>query len=200
MKNHQRLERAFRASAAAVLAVAGLVVLAAEGVAQVQLEMAQGQQLVRPMIAPPDAQGKPPPELMKAQAEIQMKAKELDIKGMEAQARAQKMQADTALEAQQFQANQAMHEQRMGLDVSKFHVQTDLEERAMGAKTDEAIARERLQLIDLAQNLAVHPESAPVVAPLVRPAFQAVTEREMEEKARRNKMPPMPGLGGGLPQ
>jgi len=57
MKNHQRLERAFRASAAAVLAVAGLVVLAAEGVAQVQLEMAQGQQLVRPMIAPPDAQG-----------------------------------------------------------------------------------------------------------------------------------------------
>ena len=57
MKNHQRLERAFRASAAAVLAVAGLVVLAAEGVAQVRLEMVQGQQLVRPMIAPPVAQG-----------------------------------------------------------------------------------------------------------------------------------------------
>jgi hypothetical protein len=150
--------------------------------------------------APPEAQGKPPPEFMKAQAELQMKAKELDIKGMEAQARAQKMQADTALEAQQFQANQAMHEQRMGLDVSKFKVQTNLEEQAMGAKTDEAIARERLQLIDLAQNLAVHPESAPVVAPLVKPAFEAVTQREMEERARRGKMPPMPGLAGGLPQ
>ena len=150
--------------------------------------------------APPDAQGKPPPELMKAQAEMQIRKQEADTKAMEAQARAQKMQADTALEAQQFQANQAMHEQRMGLDVSKFNVQTGLEERAMGAKTDEAIARERLQLIDLAQNLAVHPESAPVVAPLVRPAFQAVTEREMEEKARRSKLPPLPGLGGGLPQ
>ena len=147
-----------------------------------------------------EAQGKPPPELMKAQAELQIKNKEVDIKAMEAQMRAQKMQADTALEAQQFQSNQAMHEQRMGLDVSKFKVQTGLEERAMGAKTDEAIARERLQLIDLAQNLAVHPESAPVVAPLVRPAFQAVTEREMEEKARRGNMPPIPGLAGGIPQ
>ena len=150
--------------------------------------------------APPDAQGKPPPELMKAQAELQIKKQDADTKAMEAQARAQKMQADTALEAQQFQANQAMHEQRMGLDVSKFHVQTGLEERAMGAKTDEAIARERLQLIDLAQNLAVHPESAPVVAPLVRPAFQAVTERELEEKARRGNLPPLPGLGGAMPQ
>ena len=150
--------------------------------------------------APPDAQGKPPPELMKAQAELQIRKQEADIKGMEAQARAQKMQADTALEAQQFEANQAMHEQRMGLDVSKFQVQTGLEERAVGAKTDEAIARERLQLIDLAQNLAVHPESAPVVAPLVRPAFQAVTERELEERARRGNLPPLPGLGGALPQ
>lgn len=150
--------------------------------------------------APPDAQGKPPPELMKAQAELQIRKQEADTKAMEAQARAQKMQADTALEAQQLQTNQAMHEQQMGLDVSKFQVQTGLQERAVGAKTDEAIARERLQLIDLAQNLAVHPESAPVVAPLVRPAFQAVTEREMEEKARRAKLPPLPGLGGGLPQ
>jgi len=150
--------------------------------------------------APPDAQGKPPPELMKAQAELQIKKQDADTKAMEAQARAQKMQADTALEAQQFEANQAMHEQRMGLDVSKFQVQTGLEERAVGAKTDEAIARERLQLIDLAQNLAVHPESAPVVAPLVRPAFQAVTERELEERARRGNLPPLPGLGGALPQ
>ena len=150
--------------------------------------------------APPDAQGKPPPELMKAQAEMQIKKQDADTKAMEAQARAKKMEADTALKAQQSEANQAMHEQRMGLDVSKFHVQTGLEERAMGAKTDEAIARERLQLIDLAQNLAVHPESAPVVAPLVRPAFQAVTERELEERARRGNLPPLPGLGGALPQ
>lgn len=57
MKNHQRFERACRASAAAVLAVAGLVVLSAECVAQVRLEMAQAQQLVRPMIAPLVAQG-----------------------------------------------------------------------------------------------------------------------------------------------
>lgn len=149
--------------------------------------------------APPEAQGKPPPELMKAQAELQMKAKELEIKGMEAQARAQKMQADTALEAQEFQANQAMHQERMGLDVSKFKVETNMQEQQMGVRTDDAIARERLQLIDLAQNLAVHPESAPVVAPLVKPAFDAVTQREMEERARRNRMPP-PGLAGGLPQ
>lgn len=137
---------------------------------------------------------------MKAQAEMQIKKQEADTRAMEAQARAQKMQADTALEAQQLQINQTMHEQRMGLDVDKFKVQTGLQQESMGAKTDEAIARERLQLIDLAQNLAVHPESAPVVAPLVKPAFDAVSQREMEERARRGKMPPMPGLAGGLPQ
>lgn len=54
MKNHHRFERACRASAAAALAVVGLGVLAAESVAQVQLELAQ--QLVRPMIAPLVAQ------------------------------------------------------------------------------------------------------------------------------------------------
>ena len=150
--------------------------------------------------APSDARNKPPPEAMKAQAELQLKSKEVEIKAMEAQARAQKMQADTALEQQQLQATQAMHQQRMGLDVNKFQVQTNLEQEAMGAKTDESIARERLQLIDLAQNLAVHPESAPVVAPLVKPAFDAVSQREMEERARRGKLPPAPGLGGVLPQ
>jgi hypothetical protein len=150
--------------------------------------------------APPEARNKPPPEFMSKQAELQIRKQDADTKQMEAQARAQKMQADTAIETQQLQSNQAMHQQRMGLDVSKFQVQTNLDEQAMGAKTDEAIARERLQLIDLAQNLAVHPESAPVVAPLVRPAFEAVTQREIEERARRGKIPPMPGLGGVLPQ
>ena len=35
---------------------------------------------------------------------------------------------------------------------------------------------ERIQLIDVAQNLAVHPESALLVAPLIRPAMQNVME------------------------
>lgn len=144
---------------------------------------------------PADARNQPPPELIKGATELQIKKQDADTKAMEAQARAQKMQVDTALEAQQLQAAQMMHQERMGLDVAKFRTQTGLQEQEMGARTDEAIARERLQLIDLAQNLAVHPESAPVVAPLVRPAFEAVTQREMEERERRSKMPP----GGLIP-
>lgn len=144
---------------------------------------------------PADARNQPPPELIKGATELQIKKQDADTKAMEAQARAQKMQVDTALEAQQLQAAQTMHQERMGLDVAKFRTQTGLQEQEMGARTDEAIARERLQLIDLAQNLAVHPESAPVVAPLVRPAFEAVTQREMEERERRSKMPP----GGLIP-
>jgi hypothetical protein len=144
--------------------------------------------------APPGAQGKPPPEFMKAQAELALKKQDLDIKTMETQARVQKMQADTALEAQGQQASRAMHQDHMGLDVTKFRAQTSLEEQAIGTKTDEALARERLQLIDLAQNLAVHPMSAPIVAPLVQPAFEAVTRREEEERERRSKMPPPGGL------
>ena len=144
--------------------------------------------------APAGAQGKPPPEIMKAQTELALKKQELDIKAHETQARVQKMQADTALDAQGQEAAQAMHQDHMGLDVSKFRTQTALEEQEIGTKTDEALARERLQLIDLAQNLAVHPMSAPIVAPLVQPAFEAVTRREEEERERRSKAPPPGGL------
>jgi hypothetical protein len=44
-------------------------------------------------------------------------------------------------------------------------------------------------LIDLAQNLAVHPESAPLVAPLIEPALREIDEQEQME-TQGGVMPP----------
>jgi len=44
-------------------------------------------------------------------------------------------------------------------------------EADLESKKEDRLSKERIQLIDLAQNLAVHPESAGLVAPLIRPAL-----------------------------
>jgi hypothetical protein len=49
-------------------------------------------------------------------------------------------------------------------------------------------SRERLQLIDLAQNLTVHPESAGLVSPLIEPAMQEIDRQEQI------------GMGGNMPK
>jgi hypothetical protein len=54
-------------------------------------------------MAPPSAQGKMPPEMQEKIAQVQLKQKELGIKEMEAQARVQKIQADTALDQAKLQ-------------------------------------------------------------------------------------------------
>ena len=58
---------------------------------------------------------------------------------------------------------------------------------------DDKLAKERIQLVDLAQNLAVHPYSAALVEPLVRPSFESVQTRQAALDASRRR--PLPGLG-----
>jgi hypothetical protein len=45
----------------------------------------------------------------------------------------------------------------------------------------------RLQLIDLAQNIAVHPESAALVEPIAKEAFQDIQQRQQEQDRRSSK-------------
>ena len=56
------------------------------------------------------------------------------------------------------------------------------------SKAADREMKERIQLVDVAQNLAVHPLSAPLIEPLVRPALEEV--RQQNQVARRGLVPP----------
>lgn len=111
--------------------------------------------------------------LMSAQAQQE----DAKTRQMLAQSKTQKDQADTQIGSVKAQA-----------DIAKAQNQIDGKDRELQSKAHDRASHERIQLIDLAQNLAVHPESAPLVAPLIEPAL-----REIDEQER------MAGLGGAMP-
>ena len=93
-------------------------------------------------------------ELMQAMAKMQTDKTRADADMIRAQAEAQSKQIRDQIEIQKLQ-------DEMG--ISQGTLQEKIKDRQ---------AKERIQLIDLAQNLAVHPESAALVAPIVEPVLK----------------------------
>jgi len=62
-------------------------------------------------------------------------------------------------------------------------------------KKKDRLSRERVQMIDLAQNLAVHPESVGVVEPLLVPAMEDMEREQREQQMQQGGIMP-PGMGG----
>jgi hypothetical protein len=89
-------------------------------------------------------------------------------------------------------------QQKYGLDAEKVKTDIQLAERDLHNRIEDRAFKERLQLVDLAQNVAVHPDSAPVIEPLVRPAMADVVRKELEAQADRQQI--VPGLGGPMRQ
>jgi hypothetical protein len=54
----------------------------------------------------------------------------------------------------------------------KLQTESAYSQEDIAAKEADRLSKERIQLIDLAQNIAVHPESADLVQPLIEPALQ----------------------------
>jgi hypothetical protein len=134
--------------------------------------------------APQDAQQNPPPELIEKQA----RAKSDGIK-----AEATMLDAQTRAQASQMKAKVDM--MKMQIDMLKAQTDADFTEQELHSKAQDRAAKERIQLVDLAQNLAVHPESAGLVDPLIQPAMQDISEQEQQQFAAP-QMPPMPPEGG----
>jgi len=120
-------------------------------------------------LAPPQASASPPPELLKMQADTQNQTKIADARVMEAQTRAKSAETKAQYDAQKQQTQATYDGERLKLDNAKTQSSIVKDHGDMQNKEEERKFRERLDLIDLAQNLAVHPLSAPVVAPLIRP-------------------------------
>ena len=97
---------------------------------------------------------------------------------MLAQAKMQKDQADAQLNSV-----------KVGADVAKVRNEISYADNELHSKAADRASKERIQLVDLAQNLAVHPESAPLVAPLIEPALREIDEQEQMSKPS-GVMPP----------
>jgi hypothetical protein len=138
-------------------------------------------------LAPQSAQQNPPPELIEKQA----KAKSDEMK-----AQASMLDAQTRAQSSQMKAKVDM--MKMQLDMLKAQTDADFTEQELHSKSQDRASKERVQLIDLAQNLAVHPESAGLIDPLIQPAMEDIDRRDQEQFPAPNMTPtlPMPPEGG----
>ena len=151
---------------------------------------------------PPSAQGSPPPEMQKQMAELQIKKQDSDAKLMTAKGKLALDQAKIQLDNMKLQqeglaggqTGPTDHEKKV--DQSELMIKQQLAnvkaadtkikaaQLAATMKKDrmdnmvdeqEMLARERVQMIDLAQNIAVHPESEQVVRNLLGTVIPAIT-------------------------
>jgi len=151
---------------------------------------------------PPQAQGAPPPEMQQKIAELQMKKQDSDTKLMAAKGKIALEQAKIQLDHAKMQQeglaggqtgptdhdkkvdqSELMIKQQLA-NVKAAEVKIKAAQLAASAKKDsmdnqvdeqEMLAKERIQMIDLAQNIAVHPESEQVIRNLLGTVIPAIT-------------------------
>jgi len=148
--------------------------------------------------APASSQGKTPPEVLKGIAELENKKNETQIKAKKTDADIEIAARKLMLDESKLTLEQEAMQQKYGLDAEKVKTDIQLAERDLHNRIEDRAFKERLQLVDLAQNVAVHPDSAPVIEPLVRPAMADVVRRELEIQADQQQI--VPGLGGPMRQ
>jgi hypothetical protein len=139
--------------------------------------MALGYSNPEQFMAPPSAMGAPPPEIQKDMAEIAIKrqdadtrAKALQIKAVETQAKIQDMQKGepgaTAADDADAQAKlMAAHTKAKEVDVRAAQAAVDDQNRDKDRKS-----REEMQLLQIARDVILHPESAGMIGPLLHMA------------------------------
>ena len=138
-------------------------------------------------LAPPQAQGKPPPELQKVIAEMQIKKQDADARMIDAKAREAKTMAEIqhmGMEAQHMAAGGLAAggdgSKQVDTPVDQMLAQADImdaqtrqQDVALKAQYHQAEdrnrdldrqSRERIQLLNLAKEVMLHPASAPEAA------------------------------------
>jgi len=142
---------------------------------------------------PPQMRNKPDPKMMELQGRAQIEQGKLQIEHQDAQTRS--MEAQT--KANDARIRQQMDLAKVQVDFEKAKSQERYAQQELGSKAEQRITDERIQLINLAQNLAVHPESAQLISPLVTPAMQDIVRQQVQAEAtRKGLVPPAPNAGG----
>lgn len=136
-------------------------------------------------LVPQTAQQQPPPELIQAMAKAQSDQANAQSRTMDAQTKQMEAQTRQMLAQSKMQKDQAdtqLSSVKVGADVAKVRNDIQYADREISSKAADRASKERIQLVDLAQNLAVHPESAPLVAPLIEPAMREIDQQEQMSK------------------
>jgi hypothetical protein len=144
--------------------------------------------------APVSAMGQPTPEQAAQNRELDIKQALAQAKTVETQAKAQQIQATAGLANQKFQLESVLGEGDMKIKAAKTQGELALDQRKADDAREKDLIAERVQLVDVAQNLAVHPESAGLVEPLIRPAFEDVQRRQNEHEAKKTAGLVPPGV------
>jgi hypothetical protein len=143
-------------------------------------------------MAPPQSQSAPPPEVLKDQADLQIKGQIAQAKMMDSNTRATVDSAKAKADLMRAEASMSKAQTEM----AKAQAEMAYAQQELESKNSDRLSRERIQLIDLAQNLAVHPQSAGLVQPLVGPAMQDIVNQQNKEQLSQQRPIPSPGSGG----
>ena len=136
-------------------------------------------------MAPPSAQGKPPPELLEKMANIQAKQKEADARMMDSQTRAAESQARLQLDAQKLQMEMGGGlnggidpEKAMQFQIQQAEIQQRQQDTLLDAinRKRDRESRERLAAVKLAEEAARNPQGLGVMQSIVTPDMLARLE------------------------
>ena len=118
-------------------------------------------------MAPVSAMGQPTPADQAKIAEVQLKQQAQQIQAANTAAEIQTKQQENTIKMMEAQtkAGEAQFDERKGQDDAVL-------------KREEMAAKEKIQMIDLAQNLAVHPESAGLTTQLLGNIIPQITRGE----------------------
>jgi len=112
---------------------------------------------------PPDQRNKPSPEAQKAMADAQNDAKNSEARMLDSKTRAE----DSAVKRQLDMA-------KAGLDQAKANADIQNETNSVQNARMKHLSDERIQLLDVAQDVLKNPEALAVAAPLIEPALQEI--------------------------
>ena len=129
-------------------------------------------------MAPASVQGQPPPELIAEQAKIAATTKTADAKMLEAQSKAANDAKRIAMDQQKTQAGVQLDAEKIQMDKITTVQRAKTEDDKNQRDAQNRVFDERMNLVDAAQNIADHPESAGLVAPLLRPAIDDLKKQD----------------------
>ena len=129
-------------------------------------------------MAPASVQGQPPPELIAEQAKIAATTKTADAKMLEAQSKAANDAKRIAMDQQKTQAGVQLDAEKIQMDKIETVQRAKTEDDKNQRDAQNRVFDERMNLVDAAQNIADHPESAGLVAPLLRPAIDDLKKQD----------------------
>lgn len=112
---------------------------------------------------PPDQRNKPTPEAQKAMADAQNDAKNSEARMLDAKTRAE----DSATKRQLDMAKANLEQAKANADIQN-------ETSAVQNARMKHLSDERIQLLDVAQDVLKNPEALAVAAPLIEPALQEI--------------------------